>query len=88
MYNIALERGDSMKKYVHMKSYEITYKKCNGEIIVRYIDWLPQFGKGEENRYGWIIMDIKKEWQGKYYSFEEYANKLYQFRKHQKICIT
>lgn len=73
-----------MKKYVRMKKYEIKYKKRNGEIITRYIDWLPEFGIGERNRYNWLILDIKHLWNGKYYSFQEFADKLYEYRVNQK----
>lgn len=67
-----------------MKNYEITYKRRNGELVTHYVNWLPEYKIGEETRMGWIVIDIKKLWQNKYYSNAEYARKLYEHRKHQK----
>lgn len=52
--------------------YKITYKKRNGIIFQRIRNTLPIQTIGQETSMGWIILDIKKNFNGKYYSFAEY----------------
>ena len=48
----------------------ITYKKRNGELIYRERMSLP--GKiGDTTSMGWLIVDIKENFRGKYYSSSE-----------------
>jgi hypothetical protein len=64
--------------------YQIEYKKRNGEIIKRIRNTLP--GKiGETTSMGWIIVDIKYQLNGNYYSFMEYKTKM---KKYHSLTLT
>lgn len=56
---------------------EVTFQKKNGDIIKRYMYYssLP-YRVGYINCYGWTVIDIKKCYNGKYYSLDIYDKML------------
>lgn len=64
--------------------YQITYKKQNGVVFNRIRNTLPVQTVGEVTSMGWIILDIKKNLNGKYYSHHEYYTLLNKKNTHYK----
>jgi len=63
--------------------YLITYQKKNGDIIYRERATLPGI-VGSETSMGWIIQDIKYQFNNKYYDYVDYKNisKKYYAKRH------
>lgn len=49
----------------------VTYQKKSGEIIQKKC-FNPQYKIGEENSWGWKVIDKEYLWNGKYYHTVEY----------------
>lgn len=55
---------------------QITYQKRNGDILQRYrVTGLP-YRIGEYTSMGWLVLDIRYSYKGKYYPRSEYDNLL------------
>ena len=54
----------------------ITYKKRNGEIIERIRTTGIPYKIGEVTSMGWLVLDIKYNFRGKFYSREKYNDLL------------
>lgn len=58
--------------------YKIYYQKRNGNVIIRTRYSLPQQAIGEYTSMGWLILDIKKYFQYKWYSL---ATEYYEYKQ-------
>ena len=83
MYTIPPQKGGEI-----VKGYMIIYRRSNGELITRYRNTMLNYSKGDITSMGWIVEDIKYLWHDKYYSSQEYAQKLKEYRlKQQKPIV-
>lgn len=64
--------------------YKVIYKKGNGEIIERERTTLPQAGIGKESSMGWLVLDIKINFQDKWYSLK---NELVDYKRAKKLYL-
>ena len=64
--------------------YQITYQKKDGTLFNRERFSLPGY-VGQETSMGWIIKDIKYNFNGKYYSLREYQILMDKMKKRNKI---
>lgn len=63
----------------------IIYKKPNGELIYRAIEFIETKQIGDTNRYGWIIVGIQKIKDGKCYSIDDYNALLLHRKKWSRV---
>lgn len=56
--------------------YQIAYLKRNGEVIFRVRNTLPIQKIGEETSMGWIVQDIKYNFNNNYFSLADYKYKM------------
>ena len=75
-----------MYEYNENKNYQTTYRKRNGEIVIRYTRWNDQYQIGETNSFGWIIVDVKEKFWGdnKFYTHIDYQKKVKEWKLKQK----
>lgn len=59
-------------------SYKIIYQKSNGEIFERHRNTIPNTKIGEYTSMGWLILDIKKYFQYRWYSL---ATEYYEYKQ-------
>lgn len=55
---------------------QVTYQKNNGEIFDRIRSTYLPYRVGDITSMGWKVLDIKYRYKDKFYSLEEYNNKL------------
>ena len=65
--------------------YLIIYQKRNGDIIERYRNTRPDLAIGEESSMGWVLKDIKYNFNNKYYSHADYKKLLHKQYKMNNI---
>ena len=53
---------------------QITYRKRNGEIIQRIRNTYCSYRIGDTTSMGWVVLDIRYNFNGKYYQRNEYDN--------------
>ena len=72
--------------------YQITYQKNNGEVFNRIRNTIP-YSVGDYTSMGWLVVDIKYNFNGKYYSASDYhklksrSNKIQQYKRSFKKYI-
>ena len=65
--------------------YKVYYQKRNGEVIIRTRHTLPFQTIGEYTSMGWLIIDIKKYFQYRWYSLDtEYLEYKQAVRENEK----
>ncbi len=66
---------------------QVTYKKRNGDIIQRLRTTHVPYRVGETTSMGWIVLDIKYSYNGKFYHRSEYDTLLDKdWKRTIKIC--
>lgn len=64
---------------------QMTYQKKNGEIIRRTISSFSPYRIGDTNSYGWKVIDIKYNYNNKYYPKSEYDALVYKSLNRSRI---
>ena len=65
--------------------YLVEYQKSNGDIIYRKRNTLPNYKIGDYTSMGWIIKDIKFQFNCQYYSLKDYHRKKNKYKQYHKI---